>query len=410
MQREPGTSILFFLGIVGLTLFGLGWAIDNDVSLPEPQELIEQLEQLPIMNSPQASPQAQVVVLPNSTPNQIVLPNGDLPEAVTIPQPVTVPQPVTIPQPVSRPVILKEAQPAIQTPNTITVTATAQPIITVTATLQPIITVTATTEPVIIVTATPIPATATAAIATATSAAATVTAMNIITSGHCSEWTVGGCGMTEEELATPAIYWPTVTVGPSPTAAPTRTLQPTYAGSDTPEVVSTIVYPTSTATATPENNEITSIVTLQGATNHAGIIVNAVGLGGLEWHEHQMPGEAITDEMGKFKISGLSRGRYKLTAYTTTGSHIPACLEIDLSGVGSIVIPQTMLSNGGLEAGEGDGDNLNLMAAAVFHYRFGLEIPEHLIPILDVSGDGIFDLTDYNMVAAEPSLMGCRDW
>ena len=46
MQREPSTSILLFLGIVGLTLFGLGWAIDNGFSLPEPEKLIASLEQL----------------------------------------------------------------------------------------------------------------------------------------------------------------------------------------------------------------------------------------------------------------------------------------------------------------------------------------------------------------------------
>ncbi len=181
---------------------------------------------------------------------------------------------------------------------------------------------------------------------------------------------------------------PTSTQGPPPTVTP---------------------WPTPTATATPENNEISSIVTLQGATNHAGIVVSAVGLGGLEWHEMQVPGQAVSNEVGSFKLSGLSRGRYKLTAYTTTGSHIPVCMEIDMSGAGSIVIPQTMLSNGGLEV-EGDSDNLNLAAQAIFRHKFGLSIPEHLIPILDVSYDGIFNETDYNMIVADPSLMGCRPW
>ncbi len=386
--------------VVALIMIAIGWALDNGyLNQTQLTQKLPDAVQTVIV-------EAERVVVPNGEQQEVVvLPNGDVPQPIAVPN-LAVPQPAV-------------AQPALAVFAAVTSQPTPSPTITypvaltVTATAQPVITVTATAQPAIIVTATAIPATATAAVATATSAAATVTAMNIVTSGHCSTWTVGGCNMTAEELSTPEIYWPTHSPGPSYTPAPTRTPQPTFTRVPdwTPVIIPTVpvVYPTSEPTVTPENNEITTIVTLQGAQNHAGIIVNAYGNGREDLNSDiQMPGEAVTDEMGKFKISGLSRGRYRLTAYTTTGSHIPACLEIDLSGAGSITIPQTMLSNGGLK--NADGDNLNLMAAAVFHYHFGLDIPEHLIPILDVSQDGIFDLTDRNMVVANPSLMGCNPW
>ena len=145
---------------------------------------------------------------------------------------------------------------------------------------------------------------------------------------------------------------------------------------------------------------------MSNQTQHANIQVVAIGQEAAE----QVSGEALTDEFGIWSIKGLGSGRYKLIAYSPEGTHIPACLEVELSGSQSFTIPQTTLSDGGL-SGEGtDEDYGNLPAIIYFHYKVGLSIPEHFIPIMDVSRDGVLDDTDFNMMIANPKLMGCQSW
>ena len=106
-------------------------------------------------------------------------------------------------------------------------------------------------------------------------------------------------------------------------------------------------------------------------------------------------------------LSGLDKGSYQLAAYSPNGSHLPACKEVTVGGNESIIIPQTMLSNGG---GFNTDEKMNIGAAALVTIEYGLTIPEHMIPILDVSLDQKVDKTDAEMLIANPRLLACQAW
>ena len=151
----------------------------------------------------------------------------------------------------------------------------------------------------------------------------------------------------------------------------------------------------------PENNSISSIVTLQGAKKHGGtsiIVTNSAGV---------VTTHTTTNEGGLFQLSGLDKGSYQLAAYSANGSHLPVCTNVSVSGNEAIAIPQTMLSNGG---GFNTDETVNIGAAALVAIEFGLTIPEHMLPILDVNHDGTVGKTDANMLIANPRLLSCQAW
>ena len=293
-------------------------------------------------------------------PQVVVVPNGNQAPAVSNSPPappVVVPAPPVVPAPVSNGSIPAPAPAAGQ--------VAAAPVITVTATLVP--PVTETFPPAIVIT--PI---------TATPVASPATGANV--SGHCTQWTNGECAVNP--TATPApVYEPPVVTQPTATALP-----PT---------------PTITPTPLPESNSISSIVTLQGAKKHGGTSVIVTNSGGV------VTTHTTTNEGGLFQLSGLDKGTYQLAAYSPNGSHLPACTTVSVSGNESIAIPQTMLSNGG---GFNTDETVNIGAAALVAIQFGLTIPEHMVPILDVSRDGAVTETDANMLIANPRLLSCQAW
>lgn len=202
----------------------------------------------------------------------------------------------------------------------------------------------------------------------------------------------------------------TCDVVPEPTSTPIP--QPTEALPPLPSAI-TVQYPTQTPTPlpptptitpppTPENNSIQSVVTLQGASDHAGTSVTVV-----ELSTNNALGSVTTDHKGYFHVMGLDRGSYQLIAHSANGSHLPACTTIQVGGNEAVAIPQTMLSNGG---GFNTDQTMSIGAAALFNIQLGLTIPSELIPILDVSRDGNINEDDANMLIANPKLLACQTW
>lgn len=294
---------------------------------------------------PKSQPTAQVVVVPNNNQAPVA------PKVIPAP-PVVIPVAPAVP-----------SNNSVQLPAPVTGQApvvAAAPVITVTATLQP-------TLP---------PVTATAILQ------ASGENKNGNVSGHCSEWTNEEC----------VIY-------------PTATTAPTYQPPVVTEATATPLPPTPTITPTPlpENNRISSIVTLQGSKNHANTSIIVTGSSGVIAH-------MVTNEGGLFQGMGLDKGTYQLAAYSANGSHLPACTTVTVGGNESIAIPQTMLRSIKLAGSTPSDETINIGAATLVAIQFGLTIPEHLVPILDVSRDGIVNETDGNMLMANPRLLACQAW
>lgn len=351
---EPITyrALPLFILIAALALFAIGWAVENEVNFES--SVLESFV------APKGQPTAQVVVVPNSN------------QAPVAPKVLPAP-PVVVPAAPSGGSVPAPAVPSASGPLLSPATGeapaeapaiAAAPVITVTATLQP------TLPPV-----------------TATS----VTTTEVIesgsqnVSGHCSEWTNENCVVQPTATPAPTYQAPVVT---APTATP---LPPT---------------PTITPTPLPESNSISSIVTLQGAKNHGHTSIIVTNSAGVATH-------ATTNKGGLFQVAGLDKGTYQLAAYSANGSHLPACATITVGGNESIAIPQTMLRAVSLSTGGGSlntDETVNIGAAALVAIQFGLSIPEHLVPILDVSRDGIVNETDANMLIANPRLLACQAW
>ena len=294
---------------------------------------------------PESQPTAQVVVVPNNNQAPVA------PKVIPAPPVVIPPVPVV---PSNNPVQVPAPAPAPVTGQAPVVAAA--PVVTVTATLQP-------TLP---------PVTATTIVETGE--------QNV--SGHCSQWTNEEC----------VIH-------------PTATTAPTYQPPVVTEATATPLPPTPTITPTPlpENNSISSIVTLQGAKNHGNTSIIVTGSSGVIAH-------IVTNEGGLFQGMGLDKGTYQLAAYSANGSHLPACTTVTVGGNESIAIPQTMLRSIHLAGNIPSDETINIGAATLVAIEFGLTIPEHLVPILDVSRDGIVNQTDANMLIANPRLLACQAW
>lgn len=348
-------ALPLFVVVAGLSLIAFGWAN---------QEL-----DLSSVQSAAATVTQQVVVVPN----------GDVPTPAPVPDisanlganlgalytsaPVQRFVEAVMPPPVM-PQAISEPTAFFSNPTTVAI-----PVITAGATAEPVIYVTATLEPV--------------TAATVTSAAVIAAAQKV--AGHCT-YTTAGC-----------------------TVVPTATTAPTYAPPAPEASTPTALPPTPTITITPtpapENNGIRSVVTLQGALAHGGTEVLAIQQDAAGTVLGVM-GRAVTDENGLFLISGLDRGSYQVAAYSANGSHLPACQTITVGGNQDITVPPTMLSNGNLTSDE----TMNLGAAALVAIQMKLTIPEHLLPILDVSHDGLVSQVDANMIIADPKLLACQAW
>lgn len=336
-------ALPLFILVAALALFGMGWAVDNEVNIKS--SVFENILK------PESQPTAQVVVVPNN--NQAPVAPKVIPAA-----PVVIPPAPVVPS--NNPIQVSAPAPAPVTGQAPVVAAA--PVVTVTATLQP------TLPPV---TATPV-----------LEAAQLITTGEQNVSGHCSEWTNEDCVVYPTATTAPTYQPPVVT---EPTATP---LPPT---------------PTITPTPLPENNSISSIVTLQGAKNHGNTTIIVTGSSGVIAH-------MVTNEAGLFQGMGLDKGTYQLAAYSANSSHLPACTTVTVGGNESIAIPQTMLRSIQLAGNIPSDETINIGAAALVAIEFGLTIPEHLVPILDVSRDGIVNETDANMLIGNPRLLACQAW
>lgn len=207
--------------------------------------------------------------------------------------------------------------------------------------------------------------------------AATEPQVNAQVGGHCTD-TASGCSVF-----------------------PTATPAPTY---DASAAYPTALPPTPTVTPSlgPESNSISSIVVLQGQKNHAGTSI-------IVMNEQGVAGNAVTNEGGLFQITGLDKGRYQIAAYSLNGTHWPACGEFSVSGDQSIAIPQAMLGMPELSSGQ-EGEVIGIGAAALVAIALDLKIPDHLVPLLDVNGDGTVTEIDGNMIITDPTLLRCQLW
>ena len=349
LQQMTFRALPLFILVAALALFAIGWAVENEVK-------ISSTTLSNVLNS-ETQPSAEVVVVPNSNQAPVA------PKVLPAP-PVVIPvapssNSVQLPAPANSQISGVSGVSGVSAAGEAPAVAAA-PVVTVTATLQP------TLPPV-----------------TATSVVIESGEENV--SGHCSEWTNENC-VVQPTATTAPTYQPPVVA--EPTATP---LPPT---------------PTITPTPLPERNSISSIVTLQGAKNHGNTSIIVTNSSGVATH-------TITNEGGLFQVGGLDKGTYQLAAYSANGSHLPSCATITVAGNESIAIPQTMLRAVNLSASGGSlntDETVNIGAAALVAIQFGLTIPEHLVPILDVTRDGIVNETDANALIANPRLLACQAW
>lgn len=347
-ERVTYRALPLFILVAAVALFGIGWAVENEINVKAIA-----IESIFKPTTPSAvQPTAQVVVVANNNQGSVA------PKVIPAP-PVIIPAAPAVPasQPVQLPAYVTGQAPVVA----------AAPVITVTATLQP-------TLP---------PVTATPAIERTQPSLVTTSEENV--SGHCNEWTNEGC----------VVY-------------PTATTAPVYQPPVVAEATATPLPPTPTITPTPlpENNSISSIVTLQGSKNHGNTTIIVTSHSGVVAH-------MATNEGGLFQGMGLDKGTYQLAAYSANGSHLPACTTVTVGGNESIAIPQTMLRSinlAGSTSGAPADETINIGAAALVAIQFGLSIPEHLVPILDVNRDNIVNETDANMLIANPRLLACQAW
>ncbi len=369
-SEEQNGCLPIIMILLGAMLIGFGWYTNGPSTPMQIESLIKGL----------ANPATPTTLV-------IVVPNGDYaatraPVAPAV-APVAPVAPVAAPVWVSNPINNEDFSAEAQSSHTAALpTATYAPVITMTATLIPNSTKvqidtfpTAAAGPIMVVTATKV------------QEGETTQNQKQNISGHCQEWTNGEC-----------VINPTAT--PAPTYVPPTALPTTVAEGLPPTLTPLPPTPTITPTPLPENNNIKSLVIRQGTTTHGGTEVLATKNGVVVAH-------ATTSDNGEFSLSGLDKGSYQLAAYSPSGSHLPACKEITIGGNQSIVVAQTMLSNGG---GFNTDEKMNIGAAALVAIQLGLTIPEHMRPILDVSRDGTVSSADAEMLIANPKLLACQQW
>ncbi|OGO43171.1 MAG: hypothetical protein A2Z04_10050 [Chloroflexi bacterium RBG_16_57_9] len=180
-----------------------------------------------------------------------------------------------------------------------------------------------------------------------------------------------------------------------PATLPTST--PTPTGTSTPTPTGT---PTSTPTPTPTHTppppcQITGSVTLQGRTNHSSTRIGA-----------NTTFETTTDASGRFTLTGLPPGNYRLTAshagYLSAEANPVQCL----SGQ-STELPRTTLAGGNAN----DDHEISLIDLVIVGAAYDTCTGQpHFDSRADINGSGCIDILDLSLVGINYGRTAPTGW